>query len=67
MAKINLSELRKQRKEFYSECCKSSFASKSNGMWTYYVCNECGKKTNAINGKGKMLGIYGLIEKYKKQ
>jgi hypothetical protein len=62
---MKLSERRKQIKLFYSECCKSTFESKSNGLWTYYVCS-CGKKTTPINGKGKMLGMYGEIEKYKK-
>lgn len=65
--KIKLSEYRKLLKEFYSDCCKGRYVSKSNGLYTYYVCLECGKKTTAVNGKGKMLGIYGLFEKYKKQ
>ena len=41
---------------------KKSFVGKSNGLYTYYVC-ECGKKTTPINGKGKMLDLYGLVKR----
>jgi hypothetical protein len=60
---LKLAELRKEKKLFFSDCCKDKFESKSNGLWTYYVC-RCGKKTTPINGKGKMLGMYGKIEKH---
>lgn len=55
-------EYKEERKSFFSDCCKSSFVSKSNGLWTYYVCNECLKKTEPINNKGKMLDLHGLIK-----
>jgi hypothetical protein len=58
---MKISERRKILKTFYSDCCQKAFEGKSNGMWTYYVC-ECGKKTTPINGKGKKLGMYGQIE-----
>jgi hypothetical protein len=60
---MKLAELRKEKKLFFSDCCKDKFESKSNGLWTYYVC-RCGKKTTPINGKCKMLGMYGEIEKH---
>jgi len=43
---MTLKELREKRKKaepFFSDCCKKSFVGKSNGLYTYYVC-ECGKK-----------------------
>jgi len=58
-----LSESRKQKKIFYSNCCKDKFETKSNGLYAYYVC-KCGKKTTPINGKGKMLDLHGEIKKY---
>jgi hypothetical protein len=66
---MKIKDLKKHREEvkkFYSDCCNSTFVGKSNGLYTYYVCNKCYNKTNAINGKGKQLGAYGLIEKIKK-
>jgi len=62
---MTLKELREKRKKaepFFSDCCKKSFVGKSNGLYTYYVC-ECGKKTTPINGKGKMLDLYGLVKR----
>jgi len=59
-----LSELRKEKKSFVSQCCSAKFSSKSNGLWTYYVC-QCGNKTTPINNKGKMLDLYGEIKNLK--
>ena len=50
---------------FYSDCCKDKYNSKSNGLWTYYVCCKCGKKTTPINGKGKVLDLHGEIKSIK--
>ena len=61
---MKLSELRKEKKLFFSDCCKDKFESKSNGLYTYYVC-KCGKKTTPINEKGKMLDLHGEIKKHK--
>lgn len=58
---MKLKELRKQRKTFYSDCCNGKFESKSNGLYTYYVC-ENGHKTIPINGKGKILDLHGEIK-----
>lgn len=63
---MKLSELRKLKKEFYSDCCKERPISKSNGLYTYYVCSKCGQKTEPINGKGKTLDLYGKIKNIKK-
>lgn len=57
-----LSELRKEVKLFYSNCCQSKFLTKSNGLYCYYVCCACNNKTIAVNGKGKMLDLHGLIK-----
>jgi len=65
---MTLKELREKRKKanpFFSDCCKTSFTGHSNSLYTYYVC-ECGKKTMPINGKGKMLDLYGLVKKITK-
>jgi hypothetical protein len=59
---MKLIELRKERKLFFSDCCKDKFENKSNGLHAYYVC-KCGKKTTPINGKGKMLDLYGLVKR----
>ena len=65
--KISISELKKKRESFFSDCCKGGFTSKSNGLWTYYVCNDCLKKTEPINGKGKMLDLHGLVKSRSKK
>lgn len=31
-----------------SNCCKSTFETKSNGLYNYYVCDNCWKKTEPI-------------------
>jgi hypothetical protein len=64
--KISLHELRILKKQFYSNCCIDKFISRSNGLWTYYVCTKCGNKTEPINGKGKTLDLYGEIKTLKK-
>lgn len=64
--KISLKELRILVASFYSDCCKDKYSSQSNGLWTYYVCCKCGKKTTPINGKGKELDLHGEIKNIKK-
>lgn len=30
---------------YESNCCKSEYWSKDNGLYMYYVCKNCGNKT----------------------
>ncbi|MBK7362730.1 MAG: hypothetical protein IPJ01_10580 [Micavibrio sp.] len=63
--KLSLKELRKEKKLFYSDCCKAKFKANSNGLYTYYVCDMCENKTEPINGKGKTLDLHGEIKNIK--
>lgn len=61
--------MKKQKAIYKSDCCNATFETKSNGLWNYYVCDKCWKKTNpkkldmrkkenkilAKKGSGKML------------
>lgn len=39
---------KKKPKKKVSHCCKSKYYTKSNGIYSYYVCSDCGKKTNPV-------------------
>jgi hypothetical protein len=36
---------KKNKVIYISDCCKSDFWSKDNGLYYYYVCKTCGNKT----------------------
>lgn len=38
----------KSRKTDVSNCCNTSYETKSNGLWNYYVCNKCNNKTKIV-------------------
>ena len=61
---MNLKERRRKIKLFKSNCCNSEFKPKSNGLWTYYICNSCFNKTQPIYNK-ETLDLYGRIIKLK--
>lgn len=35
----------REKKIYQSKCCFADYISKSNGLWTYYICKKCGGKT----------------------
>ncbi len=39
---------KKGRIPYISKCCKSSFETKCNGLYSYYVCDTCWNKTEPI-------------------
>ena len=63
---MTLAELRREKKLFYSVCCEAKFKAQSNGLYTNYICCDCGKPTIPVNGKGKMIDLHGEIKKIKK-
>jgi len=38
----------KKRKTKVSSCCNTSYDTKSNGLWNYYVCHKCKDKTEVV-------------------
>ena len=38
----------KKRKTEVSECCNTSYDTKSNSLWNYYVCNKCKDETEVV-------------------
>ena len=45
----------KSRKTSVSDCHYTSYKTKSNGLWNYYVCNKCGNKTEPIKVWNKLV------------
>lgn len=37
--------MKKKKVKYESNCCKSNFETKHNGLYNYYVCCSCFKKT----------------------
>jgi hypothetical protein len=45
----------KSRKTSVSDCHYTTYQTKSNGLWNYYVCNKCGNKTEPIKVWNKLV------------
>lgn len=44
-----------KRKTEVSKCCNTSYDTKSNGLWNYYVCHKCKDKTEVVKVWNKLV------------
>lgn len=72
--------MKKQKPIYKSDCCNTTFETKSNGLYSYYVCDNCHDKTTpkkldmrkkenkqlAKKSGGKMLSSRVAIFNYEK-